>query len=302
MKTYLLLFFLLASSYLGLAQRRVNTYPDSLNKRKLALVIGSEAAFYVGGMSYLQFLWYKDHERVPFHWYNDNAGYLQIDKMGHAYGAYFESMIGYHWLRKAGVPKKKALIYGGSLGLILQTPIEIFDGIYEGWGFSWGDMIANASGSALVVGQELLFDEQIARFKFSFWRSTYAKEANGYLGDNFLESLFYDYNGHTYWLSVPINRLMLKEQLPDWLCFSVGYSANGMFGEFENYRYYRGQWLPERERYRQFLFSLDIDTSRIHTRSKALNAVLKGLAFIKIPFPTLELNTIGKPQGHWIYF
>ncbi len=163
-------------------------------------------------------------------------------------------------------------------------------------------MIANASGPAFIIGQELLFDEQIARFKFSFWQSPYAAEANGYLGDNFLESIFYDYNGHTYWVSVPINRMIFKEQLPDWLCLSVGYSANGMFGEFENIRYYRGVWLPERERYRQFLFSLDIDTSRIHTRSKALNAVLKGLAFIKIPFPTLEFNTIGQPRAHWLYF
>lgn len=302
MKTYLCLLLLSFSFVVGFAQRRKPTYPDSLNKKTLALAIGSETLFYVGGMSYLQFIWYKDQDRVPFHWYNDNAGYLQIDKFGHAYGAYIESMIGYHWLRRAGVSKKKALIYGGPLGLVLQTPIEIFDGIYEGWGFSWGDMIANASGSALVVGQELLFDEQIARFKFSFWRSPYADGANGLLGDNFLESVFYDYNGHTYWLSVPINRLVFKEQLPDWLCFSVGYSANGMLGEFENYRYYRGQWLPEYERHRQFLFSLDIDTSRIHTRSKALNAVLKGLAYVKIPFPTFEINSLGQARGYWLYF
>lgn len=277
-------------------------YPDSLNKKRLAWIVGGEAAFYIGGMSYLQWVWYKDSERVPFHFYNDNAGYLQIDKFGHAYGAYLESYLGYHGLRKAGVSRNKALIYGGALGLFLQTPIEIFDGIYEGWGFSWGDMWANAAGPALIVGQELLFNEQIARFRFSFRRSATADLANGYLGDNALESLFYDYNGHTYWLSMPINKVVLREQLPDWLCFSVGYSANGMMGEFRNIRYYGGEWLPEVPRYRQLLFSLDIDTARIPTRSKFLRTILQGLAFVKIPFPTLELNTLGQPRGHWFYF
>jgi hypothetical protein len=48
----------------------------------------------------------------------------------------WKSYIGYHWLRSAGVFRNKALIYGGSLGFVLQAPIEIFDGLYEGWGFS----------------------------------------------------------------------------------------------------------------------------------------------------------------------
>lgn len=37
----------------------------------------------------------------------------------------------------------KELIYGGPIGLIFQTPIEIFDGLYEKWGYSWPDMAAN---------------------------------------------------------------------------------------------------------------------------------------------------------------
>jgi len=59
------------------------------------------------------------------------------------------------------------LIYGGMLGFMLQAPIEILDGMYEGWGFSWGDMAANAAGSGLVIGQELLFNEQVVKYKFS---------------------------------------------------------------------------------------------------------------------------------------
>jgi len=55
----------------------------------------------------LSFIWYKDEPRVPFEFYNDSKGYLQVDKFGHAFGAYFESYVGYHALRNVVSPRKK---------------------------------------------------------------------------------------------------------------------------------------------------------------------------------------------------
>ena len=294
--------FIVILVFSGLGKLVYAQSSDTLDRKKLTRIIIAESAFYAGGISYLQFIWYKDKERVPFHFYNDNQGYLQVDKFGHAFGAYMESYIGYHWLRSAGVSRKKALIYGGPLGLVLQTPIEIFDGMYEGWGFSWGDMIANAAGSALVVGNELVFKEQLIKLKFSYWRSTYAKEANGYLGDHFLESLFLDYNAHTYWLSFPLTMKNTQSRIPGWLNLSVGYSANGMFGEFSNRSSYRGVALPQTERYRQYLFSLDVDWTKIPTSSAFLNTLFKVLVFIKLPFPAIELNTKGEIKLYGVYF
>ncbi|WP_040397268.1 DUF2279 domain-containing protein [Cesiribacter andamanensis] len=277
--------------------------PDTtaVNKRRLRTIILAESAFYVAGMSYLQFIWYKDKERVPFHYYNDSRGYLQVDKFGHAFGAYVESYAGYHLLRSAGLPRNQSLLYGGSLGLILQTPIEVFDGIYEGWGFSWSDMAANAAGSALVVGQELLWQEQLLKFKFSFSPSPYREQAHGYLGDTALESLFLDYNAHTYWLSMPLSRKG-RTGLPPWLSVAAGYSANGMFGEFENRRWYRGMPIPETNRYRQYLLSLDVDWTRIPTRSRFLKRVFSSMFFLKLPFPALEVNSKGQLRGYWLYY
>lgn len=273
-----------------------------IDKKMLSTAIATYSSVYLGGMSYLYFVWYKDKEVVPFHFYDDSKGYLQIDKCGHALAAYGESLVAYRWLRKAGVDKKRALLYGGSMGIIMQTPIEIFDGIYDGWGFSWSDMIANTAGSALVIGQELLFDEQIVRYKMSFSRSEMAKNAYGYLGNNTLESFFYDYNGHTYWLSMNANKLFLKDVLPSWINLSVGYSANGMLGEFDNRRYYMGNKLPQYDRTRQFLLSLDIDWEKIPTDSKFLKALFAGLNYIKIPFPALEINSQGQFSAYWLYF
>jgi len=279
-----------------------SVYPDSLNKAKLATVLTTEAVFYTAGMSYLGFIWYKDHERVPFHWYNDSKGYLQVDKFGHAFGAYVESYVSYDWLRRSGLSRNKSLIIGGLTGAFLQFPIEVFDGLYEGWGFSMSDVAANTTGSALVVMNELLFQRQLIKYKFSFRQSSYAKQSNGYLGSSQLESLFYDYNGHTYWLSIPINSMVFKESIPGWIALSLGYSANGMFGEFSNLTSYGGVALPEVERHRQMLLSIDIDPSAINTRFKALNTVLDHLFWIKIPAPTLEYNPIDGLKFHPVYW
>lgn len=272
-----------------------------IDKKILTSAIITESSLYVAGMSYLQFVWYKDSERVPFEFYNDNKAYLQMDKFGHSFASYGESYLAYQWLRKAGVSKNKALLYGGPVGFIMQAPIEIFDGLYEGWGFSWGDVIANASGSIFMIGQELLFDEQILRYKIGYARSQIAKETYGLLGNNAWESFFYDYNSQSYWLSVNANKLFLKDVLPPWLNIAVGYSTDGVLGYYENKTYYHDHKLNEYERTRQFLFSLDIDWEKIPTNSKLLKGLFVGLNFIKIPFPALEFNTKGKFVWHWMF-
>jgi uncharacterized protein YfiM (DUF2279 family) len=272
-----------------------------VNHSRLAITIGTEAAFYGGSMAYLQWVWYKDHKRVPFEFYDDSKGYLQVDKFGHAWGSYLESYIGYHALRSCGVSRAKSLLYGGTLGILLQTPIEVWDGLYEGWGFSWSDMAANALGSAIVVGQELLWKDQRIKYKWSYAPSPYADQANGYLGSSFAGRIFNDYNGHTYWLSMSLNHLGIGIA-PPWLCISAGYSANGMFGEFENIKRYRGVDIPETARYRQYLLSLDVDWTKIKTNSRVLKTLFQGMFTIKFPFPALEINTLGKIRGYGLYY
>jgi hypothetical protein len=279
----------------------IGSYPDTLNKRRLYSVMASETGIYLAGLSFLSFIWYKDHKRVPFHFYDDTKGYLQIDKAGHAYCAYHESYSAYYALRWAGIDKKKALIYCAPIGLIFQTPVEIFDGLYENWGFSWPDMAANTFGALLFAFQEAVFDEQVFLVKFSYYPSRYAKY-HTILGETHIERFFLDYNGHTYWLSGNLGRLTGIENFPRWINIAFGYGANGMIKEFENPTYYNGEPFPYFERYRQFLFSLDIDFSKIPAKKKWLRNVFRTVNLIKFPCPALEFNRIDKVKFHPLYY
>lgn len=271
-------------------------------RRSLGKAAGYTAVYYGGAMFLMSKTWYKGRETVPFHFYNDNKGWLQVDKFGHAFGAYLYSCAGYEFLLNSGCSKKEALMYGATLGFILQAPIEIMDGIHEGYGFSGGDFIANFLGSALVLGQELLFNEQVVRYKFSYHETGYSHKANGYLGSTALNRVLKDYNGHTYWLSMPVKVICKSESIPPWLNVAVGYGAKGMYGEFENIMEYKGVPIPEAVRYRQFYLSPDIDWTKFNTGSRFLRKLFSALNLVKFPLPALEFNSTGKVKGYWLYF
>jgi hypothetical protein len=297
-KILLLLAFLFQPRIFAQDSIVTNTIND---RQKIALISSTTAStLLVGSVSY--FAYYKNVKHSGFHFINDNKGFLQVDKLIHSYGSYMAASVWYKGLTYAGINKDRALLFGGVMGYITLTPKEIFDGFNSGGGFSWGDILANAIGPAFFVGQELLFDEQILKYKSSFSRSYYADQANGYLGNTVIKSYFKDFNGHTFWLSVNINKIIPKMNVPDWISVATGYSANGMFGLYENIRSYNGVEIPETQRYRQFLLSLDVDWSKINVKSRFLRIMFFGLNFIKVPFPAIEFNSKGQFKGYWIYF
>ena len=272
------------------------------NKRRLRKVIITESAVYAAQLVFLQFIWYRNHKTTPFHWYNDNDGWLQLDKAGHAFAAYHETAKSYHALRWAGLSNRKAAWYGGLGGFMMQSQLEIYDAFYEGYGFSVGDVVANALGSLLFVAQQTTLKAQPVRMKFSYSPSGYPKHNPFYLGENQLQSFFMDYNAHTHWLSFNLPKIGKRGVLPRWLNLAAGYSANGMLDEFQNPSFLNGRNVPKIERYSQYLLSLDIDFSRIKTKSKFLRRILNIFNAIKIPAPTLEFNRVHGSRFHWLYF
>ena len=202
-----------------------------------------------------------------------------MDKVGHATTAYQVGMLGKDLMEWGGVSEKKALWYGGLYGAFFLTTVETLDGFSKEWGASWGDLIANTSGTFLFIGQEHLWKEQRIQIKYSFNASEYAKCRPDLLCSNFLQQSLKDYNGQVYWLSFNINSFK-KTSLPDWLNVALGYGADGM---------YNGN--PHEEgTNREFYASLDVNLRKIKTDKKFLDKALKILSFIKVPMPAFKLS------------
>ena len=171
----------------------------------------------------LSTLWYSDYEQTSFHFFNDNDGWLLMDKFGHFTTAYYVGRMGIEALRWTGVPEKKAIWYGGSVGLVFLTSVEILDGISAEWGASPMDLVANTTGAALAIGQELAWKEQRITMKWSYTNSRYAKYSPENLGTSLQEKWLKDYNGQTYWLSANVSSFMPQTKVPKWLNVAVGY-------------------------------------------------------------------------------
>lgn len=295
------LLILLAFSLTALSQENDSTRNV---KRNVSIVMGTEATLYAGSMSGLYFLWYAGYEQSPFHFLNDNAEWLQMDKAGHATSAYHVGLIGYEALRLAGLDEKKSLLYGAPFGFIFLSTVEIFDGLSAGWGFSWGDMAANALGAGLFMGQQALWHEQRIAMKYSYHNTQFPQYRPNLLGSNLPERMLKDYNGQTIWLSLNLKSLFLgkESKFPSWINLAFGYSAEGMTGGFSNVNQYNGQAIPEFTRTRQFILSPDIDLTRIPVENKFLKTTLKVLSFIKIPMPAIMLDSQGDFSAYWLYF
>lgn len=279
---------------------RFLTPSDSLNaKRKKAIFI-SEAAVGAVTLVGLNQLWYADYPKSKFHLINDNEEWLQMDKVGHFYSTYHLGRFGAEMLQWSGATKKQQLVYGSTLGLAFLTVVEVFDGFSSEWGASPGDMLANASGTALYVSQELLWKEQRITPKFSFHATKYAPLRPNILGSNLPENILKDYNGQTYWLSINLHSFFKQSKIPKWLNLAVGYGADGMLtGNSEN-TFEVGTFSSERKR--QFYLSLDVDLTKIETKSPILKTFFSVFNTIKIPAPTLEYTPREPFKGHLFYF
>ena len=294
---YLFVPFLLIIPLLSSGQSVFWEKSDSLNiSRRNHLILGETLAAGISIVA-LDRLWYADYPRSGFHFLNDNSQWLQMDKVGHVMTSYYLGRMGVELLDWAGVSKKNQLIYGATAGLTFLTAIEVLDGFSDEWGFSLGDFAANAAGTGLLVGQELLWEEQRVVLKYSFHQTSYAKIRPETLGQGFLEQAIKDYNGQTYWLSANLWSFAKDSNFPKWLNVAFGLGAEGMlYGENSPLNQLN------QNPYRQFYLRFDIDLVKIPTKSTFLRLVFSVINFIKIPAPTLEFRRNRGIKFHYLYF
>ncbi len=265
-----------------------------IREGRLIGVIAGTAAFYTITLLMLRKQWYK--KRVPFHSFNDNGEWLQMDKIGHATTAYCMSRGGYELMRWSGVNERASILTGGLLALLFQTTLEIYDGHSEGWGFSKGDMVANVAGTALFMGQQYGAGQQVVNLKYGFRKTIYPPYRPNLLGRTTGQQMLKDYNGQQYWLSVNLASVLpVGPSFPRWLNLDVGYSGSGMIGGHENPRVFDANGTEIKfDRHRQFFLSPDADLSRVSAFSPSLQRFIGTVQFFKLPAPSLEFS---RPNG-----
>lgn len=297
------LLFLLLFSQIQFAQTTIDSFlkpSDTLNIPRRNGVIISELALSGTALFALNQLWYANYSKSNFHTINDNAEWLQVDKAGHVFSAYHIGNASANALKWSGMSRKNQIIYGATSGFVFLSAVEIMDGYSKNWGASVGDVVANASGTALLISQELVWKEQRIVPKFSFHTTPYASARPKVLGSTITEQFFKDYNGQTYWLSANVHSFFKISKIPKWINLAVGYGGEGMLTGNEEFT--NTIFLPQSQRERQFYLSFDVDLTKIETKSRLLKTVFSIFNTVKIPTPTLEFKQFGGIKGHFIYF
>lgn len=304
---------LLGTFSLGLSAQAWLVPADTLNKARFVSGLGAGALAYGAALYGLDQIWYAQYPRTSFQTFDDWGEWLQMDKIGHAYTAYFFTDWVYTGARWAGVNKGSAALSAGIASTVYQTTIELFDAHSEQWGWSWGDVAFNTAGTGLFLGQVFAFGEQRVWVKFSSNFQAYKSDpligslgsassrrerAIALYGSGWAERMIKDYNAQSYWLSSS-PAVWGAKSWPSWLCLSVGYGVQNLYGARSN------AWIHNAEtfkvfdpRSRQLFLSLDLDFTRIPAKNRYLKLLLKGLNVFKVPFPAFVLT---KGRGHFVW-
>ena len=297
--------------------------PDSFNNTRFWVATGGTALVYTGTLIALNEAWYKDYPRSSFHFKDDWGEWENVDKMGHLFATYMYSKYMSGIARWTGIDENTADWIGVGSAMFFQTTVEVLDGFSEQWGFSWSDMAFNAIGAGMYIGQQKLWGEQRILVKWSSspinypdytvtstdgeYTMTLQQRVDQLYGTGFWERLLKDYNAQTVWASVNIYSFLREEsKFPKWLNVAFGYGANNMFGGYENAWEYNGANYVldpvDFPRYSQYYLTLDVDLSKIKTRSPFLRTLLDVLNVIKIPAPAVEFNKVDGVRFHAIKF
>jgi hypothetical protein len=256
-----------------------------LTPSQLKAVRAGVGTAFVGGNAYLyQYFkraWWSGDRAPHFFFHADwDQEFRDQDKFGHMFGGYHLARIGYAGLKEACVSDKKAIFWSAAYAAAFQLQIEIFDGQFKKYGFSYADMIANTTGQALAVMQEL--HPRLRAIKPTFSYHETAALRNPPPGSELRPSL--DYSGQTYWFSADINEMLpdgAKPYWPSFIRFSVGHSIT--------------DWqiptttAPQRAQ-RKILLSLDFDPEKLPGNAPIWRTIKHTLSYYRFPAPALQLT------------
>ncbi|HEY6090206.1 MAG TPA: DUF2279 domain-containing protein [Gemmatimonadaceae bacterium] len=255
-----------------------------LSPSQLTAVRTGVGTSFVAGNAYLYHYfkqaWWSGERAPHFFFHADwDQWFRDQDKFGHMLGGYHLARIGHAALKEACVSEKKAIIWSAVYAALFQLQIEIFDGQFTKYGFSYADMIANTTGQGLAVIQELHPSWNAIKPTFSYHK-TLALRNNA--DPELRPSL--DYSGQTYWFSADMKQLLpddAKAYWPGFLRLSAGHSITDWKDPVT------GASIRAR---RRLLLSIDFDPEKLPGDAPLWRTIKHTLSYYRFPAPALELT------------
>jgi hypothetical protein len=283
-------------------------YSNDYNKKRFTYAAAFASTAYISFSYGFYNAWYKNYPQSKFHLFNDWGEWNQMDKAGHIFSGYFQSLFCYNGARWTGLSENKSIGVGLLAGTLFQTTIEVMDGFSTEWGFSLGDVAGNTIGLSTFYFQQKIWGEQRITLKESAWPRTYSnniivgsdgsqtterERALTLFGSSWGERSLKDYNVQEYWFSFNLKSFFPESRIPEWMNIAIGYGADNLYGGFENKWVKNGVTFDytNKERQRQFYLALDYDLRKIKIKSHTLKALLNTLNIYKFPAPAIEYNS-----------
>lgn len=263
--------------------------PDSTcsqRRENLTAIRNGVATSFVAGNAYLWHYFKKawwSGEKAPhlfFHadWDQD---FRDQDKFGHMFGGYHLTRVGHDALKYACVSERKAMLISAAYAEFFQLQIEIFDGHYKKYGFSYADVLANTSGMVFAVAQEKHPWLRAIKPTMSYHETAALRNRANYTTE-LRPSL--DYSGQTYWFSTDVNALLPDDKKKFWpaaIRLSVGHSITDWVSPVTG---------VDQRAQRKLLISLDLDPEKLPGDNHLWKQIKHQMAYYHLPAPALQLT------------
>ena len=232
-------------------------------------------------LAYEKKAWWSGKKADHFFFHADwDQDFRDQDKFGHMFGGYFLTKGGDALLRSACVSKPKAIALAATYAMLFQLQMEIWDGRFEKYGFSYADLVANTTGMSLAVLQYKYPRLVAIKPTVSYWPTKALRNGGG--TEDFRASL--DYSGQTYWLSTDVESILSDEAKKHWpgvVRFSIGHSITDWVDPVTG---------GTQRAQRKILLSLDLDADKIPGNNPVWKRVKHTLSYIRFPAPALQLT------------
>jgi hypothetical protein len=285
-KTFLLVISLVAAPVSSARAAAPDSTCAARRDNLTAVRTGVGGAFVAGNVylwHYFKKAWWSGEKAPHFFFHADwDQQFRDQDKFGHMFGGYHLTRLGHDALKYACVSEKKSQIISASYALFFQTQIEIFDGHYKKYGFSYADELANATGMTLAIAQERHPWLKAIKPTVSYLETSALKNSAHFTNSELRPSL--DYSGQTYWFSTDVNALLPDDKKKFWpaaIRLSVGHSITDWISPIDGH---------SMRAKRRILLSLDLDPEKLPGDNHLWKEIKHQLSYYHFPAPALQLT------------